>query len=99
MSIAAISPISGLSPLGASSPASSSGAANFLDVVNAALQGVSDSQNSAANAEAGYATGVSGATLGAALVASDKAEVAWNAAVAVRNEVVSAYSTVMNMQF
>jgi flagellar hook-basal body complex protein FliE len=72
---------------------------NFLSLVADALQGVSAQQSSAASAEAGYAAGVPGATLGKALVASDKAEVAWNATVSVRNEVVSAYQAVMNMQF
>jgi len=56
-------------------------------------------QSAATSAEAGYAAAVPGATLGKALVASDRAEVAWNATVAVRNEVVSAYSSIMNMQF
>ncbi|MBB5373742.1 flagellar hook-basal body complex protein FliE [Acidocella aromatica] len=72
---------------------------NFLDLVNTALQGVSATQSSATAAEAGYAAGAPGATLGKALVASDRAEVAWNATVAVRNEVVSAYQSIMNMQF
>jgi flagellar hook-basal body complex protein FliE len=72
---------------------------NFLGLVTDALQGVSAQQSSATAAEAGYAAGAPGATLGKALVASDKAEVAWNATVAVRNEVVSAYQAVMNMQF
>jgi flagellar hook-basal body complex protein FliE len=72
---------------------------NFLDMVNTALQGVSATQSTAATAEAGYTAGVPGATLGKALVASDSAEVAWNATVAVRNEVVSAYQSIMNMQF
>ena len=72
---------------------------NFLNLVADALQGVSTRQSGATAAEAGYAAGVPGATLGKALVASDKAEVAWTATVAVRNEVVSAYQAVMNMQF
>ncbi|MGE4481073.1 flagellar hook-basal body complex protein FliE [Acidocella sp.] len=72
---------------------------DFLSLVNDALQGVSAQQASATSAEAGYAAGVPGATLGKALVASDRAEVSWNATVAVRNEVVSAYQAVMNMQF
>lgn len=72
---------------------------NFIDLVNTALQGVSAAQGTATSAEAGYAAGVPGATLGKALVASDRAEVAWNATVAVRNEVVSAYQSIMNMQF
>lgn len=72
---------------------------SFLDMVNSALQGVSAAQGTAATAEASYAAGVPGATLGNALVTSDRAEVDWNATVAVRNEVVSAYQSIMNMQF
>jgi flagellar hook-basal body complex protein FliE len=60
---------------------------------------VSATQKSAATAEGSYAAGVPGASIGQALVASDRAEVAWNATVAVRNEVVSAYQSIMNMQF
>jgi flagellar hook-basal body complex protein FliE len=37
--------------------------------------------------------------LAKALVANDRAAVAWNATVAVRNELVTAYQSVMNMQF
>jgi len=67
--------------------------------VDSALRGVSDTQNAAAAAESGYAVGAAGATLGNALVTSDRAEIAWNATVAVRNELVSAYQSVMSMQF
>jgi len=79
--------------------AAASPAPGFLDMVNQALQGVSGAQAQAATAEAGYTIGAPGATLGKALVASDQAEVGWNAAVAVRNEMVSAYQSIMNMQF
>ncbi len=72
---------------------------SFLGLVNTALENVSAVQSAATSAEAGYAASVPGATLGKALVASDRAEVAWNATVAVRNEVVSAYQSIMNMQF
>ncbi len=84
---------------GTSAASASSQPGNFLTLVTDALQGVSAQQSAATSAEAGYAAGVPGATLGKALVASDKAEVAWNATVAVRNEVVAAYQAVMNMQF
>ncbi len=66
----------------------------FVDMIDQALRGVSATQNAA-----GYAAGAPGATLGKALVASDRAEVAWNATVAVRNEVVTAYQSIMSMQF
>jgi flagellar hook-basal body complex protein FliE len=83
------------------SPASTASApqGNFLDLVNSALQDVSATQKSAATAEAAYSVGAPGATIGNALVTSDRADVAWNATVAVRNEVVSAYQSIMNMQF
>jgi flagellar hook-basal body complex protein FliE len=83
------------------SPASTASApqGSFLDLVNSALQDVSATQKSAAMAEAAYSVGAPGATIGNALVTSDRADVAWNATVAVRNEVVSAYQSIMNMQF
>ncbi len=85
----------------ASSPAKGAAApsGNFLDLINTALQNVSATQGAAATAQAGFITGAPGATLGQALVANDRAQVAWNATVAVRNEVVSAYQSIMNMQF
>lgn len=71
----------------------------FSSMVSNALQDVSTQQASATSAEENYSAGVPGATLAKALVASDKATVAWSATVAVRNEIVSAYQTIMNMQF
>lgn len=71
----------------------------FATSLNQALQEVSTAQAQATTAEAGFAAGVPGATLAKALVANDRAAVAWNATVAVRNELVSAYQSVMNMQF
>ncbi len=100
MTIASIFPALGLSGAQSASPAASAAAgANFLDMVSGALHGVSAAQSAAAKAEAGYAVGAAGATLPKALVSSDQAEVSWNATVAVRNEVVSAYQSIMNMQF
>jgi flagellar hook-basal body complex protein FliE len=90
-----VSPLASLGGDSAAAPPAS----GFLDLVNQALQGVSNSQAQAATAEAGYTIGAPGATLGKALVASDQAEVGWSATVAVRNEVVSAYQSIMNMQF
>jgi len=84
---------------GTASSSAAPSAASFLDIVNSALQNVSATQNAAASAEQSYAAGAPGASLPKALVASDRAEVAWNATVAVRNEIVSAYQSIMNMQF
>jgi flagellar hook-basal body complex protein FliE len=75
------------------------GASQFLGLVDSALRGVSVAQDGAAAAESGFVTGAPGATLGQALVASDRAQIGWNATVAVRNEVVAAYQSIMSMQF
>jgi flagellar hook-basal body complex protein FliE len=92
----------GLAPLtgpGAGPEAQAAAGANFVDLINGALTNVSADQKDAAVQEAGVAAAAPGANLGRALVASDRAEVAWNATVAVRNEVVTAYQSIMNMQF
>lgn len=83
----------------ASAQATAAPAPGFLDTLNHALQGVSAAQGQATAAEAGFAAGVPGATLAKALVANDRAAVGWNATVAVRNELVTAYQSIMNMQF
>jgi flagellar hook-basal body complex protein FliE len=84
---------------GAVSAGGGAPALGFAGLVDQALTTVSADQNDAATKEASYAAGSPGASLGGALVASDRAEVAWNATVAVRNEVVTAYQSIMNMQF
>ena len=100
MTISALTSVQSLFGNDAGTAAQSlTGSGDFLSVVGSALRDVSNTQFTAAMAESSYATGASGATLGTALVASDRAEVAWNATVAVRNEVVSAYQSVMSMQF
>jgi flagellar hook-basal body complex protein FliE len=81
------------------SPAAPPSASTFLDTLNSSLKNVSGLQAQASAAEESFAAGAPGATLGKALVSSDRAEVAWSATVAVRNEVVSAYQSIMNMQF
>ncbi len=69
----------------------------FFEMIDNTLKSVSASQQASTSAESSYVAGVPGASLSNALIASDRAEVAWNATVAVRNEVVSAYQSIMNM--
>ena len=73
-------------------------AADFLKTVQSALNNVSDAQNAAAAAENAVAAGKPGASQATALILSDRAEIGWTGVVAVRNEVVSAYQTLSNMQ-
>ncbi|MCB8874911.1 flagellar hook-basal body complex protein FliE [Acidisoma silvae] len=97
--VPSVSAIIGLASTDPTAPQSGTGTGSFLPLVDQALQSVSANQNEAAQAESGFATGANGATLGKALVASDRAQIGWNATVAVRNEVVAAYQSVMSMQF
>lgn len=71
---------------------------DFLSTISHALGVVSQDQAAATGAENAVATGKPGASVASALVLSDRAELGWNAVVAVRNEVVSAYQGIMNMQ-
>lgn len=73
-------------------------ASSFLGTVNHALNAVSDTQSRAGQAENAVAEGKPGASQATALVLSDRAELGWSGVVAVRNEVVSAYQTLANMQ-
>ena len=93
-----VSALLGTSDAEASTQQAAPDSTNFLALVDSALRNVSQTETQAAQAESGYAVGAPGATLGTALVASDRAQIAWNATVAVRNEVVTAYQSVMGMQ-
>lgn len=72
--------------------------ASFLDTIHSALAAVSGAQEDATSAEGAVAAGKPGASQATALVLSDRAELGWTSVVAVRNEVVSAYQTLSNMQ-
>ncbi|TMV87880.1 flagellar hook-basal body complex protein FliE [Thioclava sp. BHET1] len=74
------------------------GSSSFLDTIHAALASVSAAQGAAAASESAVAAGTPGASQATALVLSDRAELGWTGVVAVRNEIVSAYQTLSNMQ-
>lgn len=69
----------------------------FLNTLNQALDQVSSAQKASGTADRALITGAPGASLENAVAADARAKVDWNAVVAVRNEVVNAYNTVMNM--
>ena len=87
-----------LTPMAPTGGSASVHGGDFLQTLHGALMGVSADQAAATKAENAVAAGAPGASMATALVLSDKAETAWNAVVAVRNEVVSAYQTLTNMQ-
>ena len=103
-----LSPSSGATGAAAAStsaitaPAPSLGAAarqpSFAASLESALQSVSRAQNEASALQRQYQAGVAGVSLEQTMVAMQKAQVGFQAALAVRNRLVSAYSDIMNMQ-
>lgn len=69
----------------------------FLDSLNHALEQVSAAQHTSDVQNRAVVSGAPGASLEKALQASAHARIDWNATVAVRNHIVNAYSTIMNM--
>jgi len=71
--------------------------AQFGNLLNNALNTVNQYQQESAMAATQVETGDGGASLVKAVIASQKANVAFQATVQVRNRVVSAYQDIMNM--
>jgi flagellar hook-basal body complex protein FliE len=70
---------------------------DFTHSLDRALGQVSKVQDAADAQNQALVRGVHGASLEQAVVADAHARIAWNATVAVRNAVVNAYNTIMNM--
>lgn len=92
----ALPPLPTISPMPSETTNGNTG--DFLETLQHALTAVSQNQSAASAAEEAVASGTPGASTASALVLSDRAELGFNAVVAVRNEVVAAYQTIMNMQ-
>ncbi len=80
---------------GRSGPAS---AAPFSDLITDAVGDVSRLENEANAAVSGLMTGT-GVDVHQAMIATEKADMAFELALAVRNKAVQAYQSVMGMQF
>jgi flagellar hook-basal body complex protein FliE len=74
------------------------GGGSFLTALKASLDQVNASQNQAAQLGAKFEKGEGNVDLNDVMVAMQKANVSFQAAVQVRNRMVSAYQTIMNMQ-
>ena len=72
--------------------------ANFANALDNALKAVSSSQHEAASLQRQYQLGVDSVSLESTMVSMQKAQVGFQAALTVRNRLVSAYSDIMNMQ-
>ncbi len=80
-------------------PSSQEGAGGpFADLLTSAVGDVSRLENEAQNAVSGLMTG-SGVDVHQAMIATEKASMAFELSLAVRNKAVQAYQQVMSMQF
>lgn len=71
---------------------------SFAATLESALKSVSQAQSEATALQRQYQAGVEGVGLEQTMVAMQKAQIGFQAALAVRNRLVSAYSDIMNMQ-
>lgn len=85
-------------PAGGAAGQARAGGASFADALGDALKSVSQSQQVSSELQRRFQTGVEGVSLEETMVAMQKAQIGFQAALAVRNRLVSAYTDVMNMQ-
>lgn len=86
---------------GAAAPASAepgSAVGQFADMLKSALDGVNAQMVHADQLQARFASGASGVSLSDVMVASQKASLSFQAALQVRNKLVTAYQDIMNIQ-
>jgi len=88
---AAVAPVNGAA-------AGSAARAPFGDLLESAVNGIDQLQQQASSAVSGMLAG-SGVDIHDAMIATQKADMAFELALAVRNKAVAAYQTVMGMQF
>src|ERR1700679_1886281 len=100
MQASAISLVTGMIPGSQIGPGGSatSGSAPFSDLLKNAITGVDNLQNQASTAVEGLLQGT-GVDVHDAMIATQKAEMGFELALAVRNKAVAAYQQVMGMQF
>jgi flagellar hook-basal body complex protein FliE len=86
---------------GGASPVAGAGAAggaSFANALGDALKSVSQNQSDAGALQRQFQAGAEGVSLEETMVAMQKAQIGFQAALTVRNRLVSAYSDIMNMQ-
>jgi len=100
MLTAAIGPLTGASSAAGALPAGAAeaGGAPFGDLLKSAVEGVDALEQQAAGAVSGLLNG-DGTDIHDAMIATQKADMAFEMALAVRNKAVAAYQQVMSMQF
>lgn len=73
-------------------------ASAFSDALRNALQKVSEQQTQSQQLQRGFASGDPAVSLEQTMVAMQKSQVSFQAALTVRNRLLSAYTEIMNMQ-
>ncbi len=71
---------------------------DFASVLRSSLDSVAQTQNQAKSMQNAFVMGVDNVSLSDTMIAGQKASISLAATVAVRNKVVDAYNTIMNMQ-
>jgi flagellar hook-basal body complex protein FliE len=79
------------------SPADAKGSSEFRGVLEGAIQKVEETRSQAAQAVEGFLSG-DGQELHSAILATQRADLAFELGLQVRNKVISAYQEVMRMQ-
>lgn len=87
-----------LTPKGMAGTASASGATDFAAVLKSSLDGVAQMQNHAESMQQAFVLGDNNINLSDVMINSQKANIAFQTTVQVRNKVIAAYNDIMNMQ-
>jgi flagellar hook-basal body complex protein FliE len=88
----------GASPVsGVAKAAGATGAGSFSNALGDALKSVSQAQDQSSDLQRKFQTGADGVSLEETMVSMQKAQIGFQAALAVRNRLVSAYTDIMNM--
>lgn len=99
--LSALSSINSLSETSSAADPSPTGpsasAANFSDALQSALNRVDDAINTATQKAKAFASGDQQVSLSDVMISLEQANLALQAAAAVRNKVVAAYTNIMNM--
>jgi flagellar hook-basal body complex protein FliE len=74
------------------------GGVSFTDVLKSSLDSVNQAQHKAEDLQKAFVLGDDKVTLSDTMIAMQKANISFQAAVQVRNKVVAAYNDIMNMQ-
>ena len=87
-----------LAPKPTANAAGASGATDFAAVLKSSLDGVAQMQNHAESMQQAFVLGDNNVNLSDVMINSQKANIAFQTTVQVRNKVIAAYNDIMNMQ-